>query len=473
MKKNAIALILLFIVSILSAQHKPLEFSLEEETGEKKSFATGLEFNDDGYENTQMKIQTRGIIPEAASLKQFTPTPKNQGNYGTCVAWSTTYCARTIIEASQNNWNDKATIDANAFSPYFIYELAKKPGDNGCRQGTDIESALAKLKEIGTAKMKTFDYECPGGITREAKEQADKYRIVDYAKIFSLGASSKSKIEATKNSIAQGKPVVIGMNCPPSFENAKLYWMRLPDESPRTIYYRHAMCVVGYDDNKYCGAFEVMNSWGTDWGNDGYIWIKYDDFAEFTRYGYELIEQIPESSETADMSGEIEFKLRNGGSMEADKKENSFKMKKAYSSGTQFKMLITNKQPAFVYIIGSDLTNEPYVIFPMNRKMSAALNYQNNKVAIPKRGWAAMNDVVGTDYFCVFYAKKPLDIYKIQKRIKQTAGTFETKVKTALDNEVVDFRTIQFDTKQGVITFEGKSEGKNVMAIIFEIEHVK
>jgi C1A family cysteine protease len=28
---------------------------------------------------------------------------------------------------------------------------------------------------------------------------------------------------------------------------------------------------VGYDDVKYGGAFEVLNSCGTDWSNNGYM----------------------------------------------------------------------------------------------------------------------------------------------------------------------------------------------------------
>ena len=38
------------------------------------------------------------------------------------------------------------------------------------------------------------------------------------------------------------------------------------------------MCVIGYDDNKSGGSFEVMNSWGEDWGDKGFFWIKYADF---------------------------------------------------------------------------------------------------------------------------------------------------------------------------------------------------
>ena len=38
----------------------------------------------------------------------------------------------------------------------------------------------------------------------------------------------------------------------------------------------HAMLVVGYSD-KY-EAFKIVNSWGRDWGNDGFVWIAYKAF---------------------------------------------------------------------------------------------------------------------------------------------------------------------------------------------------
>jgi len=42
----------------------------------------------------------------------------------------------------------------------------------------------------------------------------------------------------------------------------------------------HAMCVIGYSDSKYGGAFEIMNSWGTEFGEGGFFWIKYNDFIQ-------------------------------------------------------------------------------------------------------------------------------------------------------------------------------------------------
>jgi C1A family cysteine protease len=50
------------------------------------------------------------------------------------------------------------------------------------------------------------------------------------------------------------------------------------------------MCVIGYDDDMYGGAFEIQNSWGTGWGNDGYIWISYGTFAAFVNQAYEISE---------------------------------------------------------------------------------------------------------------------------------------------------------------------------------------
>jgi cathepsin L len=44
------------------------------------------------------------------------------------------------------------------------------------------------------------------------------------------------------------------------------------DYSHTTI--NHAVIIVGWDDRKY--AWLVRNSWGTGWGEKGYMWIGYD-----------------------------------------------------------------------------------------------------------------------------------------------------------------------------------------------------
>ena len=48
------------------------------------------------------------------------------------------------------------------------------------------------------------------------------------------------------------------------------------------------MCVIGYDDNLAGGAFEIMNSWGSNWGQNGVAWVKYSDFDYFVMEAYGL-----------------------------------------------------------------------------------------------------------------------------------------------------------------------------------------
>ena len=79
----------------------------------------------------------------------------------------------------------------------------------------------------------------------------------------------KKKVDNVKRSLINGNPVVIGFKVEESFYSAKTVFE--PDNLGSDG--GHAMCVVGFDDDKYGGSFEVINSWGPSWGNNGYMWI--------------------------------------------------------------------------------------------------------------------------------------------------------------------------------------------------------
>jgi len=440
--------------------------------------ATGLSFNDDQYKTTPMKaplVRSLYSLPSSASLKKWCPSPKSQGQYGTCVGWSSTYAAMTIIEAQKNNWTDKTKINSNAFSPLFVYAQIKMKTDDNCQYGTYINDALTILKDKGAAKYNDFNVDCASSIPSNLFTLASNYKIKDFAKLFDITDVSSIKIQTTKKSLSENKPVVIGMAVPSSFDYATDCWQ--PTEDPNGTYGGHAMCVIGYDDNKFGGAFEIQNSWGADWGNQGYIWVKYNDYSNFCKYAYELIEPLnsnQNNNQEASLSGKVKFILSNGNEMKATLYNNIYKMNDKYKSGTKFRLHISNNEPAFVYAFGSDLTNKTYQIFPYAPGISPALTYKQNDVALPDEDhYIEMDNKVGTDFLCVLYSLSPLNIDEIRTKVQnQTTGTFQQKVQNAISSNMVSFSNVQY-LKNNQIGFDAKSKDKTVVALIVETTHIQ
>ena len=52
---------------------------------------------------------------------------------------------------------------------------------------------------------------------------------------------------------------------------------------------RHAVTIVGYDDRKYGGAFRILNSYGDEWGDEGFFWMTYDDFQRYGDCAYVIL----------------------------------------------------------------------------------------------------------------------------------------------------------------------------------------
>lgn len=436
-----------------------------------------MEFDDDAYEQVPVKAtlisRSYTSLPKSYSLKKYCPTPKDQGSYSTCVGWATAYAGRTIIEAKQRKLNNQGLIDAETFSGAFIYKKIATSGDYTCRYGTYIHEALSTMQTEGVPKYKDFNPICPASTTVSSlvSQNAKKYKIKDYNRLFGSTDSYSYKIQSIKKSISQGNPIVIGMKTPTSFYTAKNTWK--PTESPYGKYGGHAMCVIGYDDTKQ--AVEVMNSWGADWGNGGFIWIGYKDFANFTKYAYELIALPTSSYNTVDLAGSLKLEQSTGNEMKASLVKNSvgvgyYKMKKSYSSGTKFRIHIANNEPAFVYAIGSDLSNKIFQIFPHKKEVSPALTYSSNSIALPSEDYyVKMDNNVGTDYMCILYSREKIDLEQVKRQIASKSGTFLQRVQQVFTSELVSSQNVKFENNQ--IQFSATSKGKSLVALMLEIEH--
>ena len=418
-------------------------------------------------------------IGGAASLKKWAPTPKSQGEYGTCAAWATAFCARTIIEAKRNSWTDKALIDSNVFSYGFIYRASST---NPTCWGAFVSECVKNMKELGIPKLKDFKTHCPKEIPNSAYSAATKYKIKDYVKLWDEGSNvtDKQKVSMVKKSLAEGNPIVFSMICPKSFHypNAEVWTPReSPKDNPNNPHGRHAMCVIGYDDNKFGGAFEIQNSWGTSWGNGGYIWVKYQDFANFVYQAMEMVQfdNVNNKSEVI-LSGSVRYVRDDNMEMKANLLVNkTYKMDKPYKSGTRFRLYISNNEAAYVYAIGTDLSNRTYQVFPYAPNVSPALTYKQNEVPIPsEEKHIRMDGTVGTDYLCVLYSKEPLDLESVRRRVEVAGSryTFRQKIEMALGEDLMKDSEVTYSKSGGKISFNAKGKNRTAVALIVEMEHI-
>lgn len=230
-------------------------------------------------------------MPASASLEKYCPTAGDQGRYGTCVAFATGYHLRTILYAKMESEPDEngnvpyVNPNAKIFSPTFIYEQIKEQGDNNCQQGTNPVNAFELLKNTGVATISKQPYSCGSTVSYDAKLEANDFRIMDYQILYYPNEEDNDlKVNSVKKAISEGYPCMLGFIVAKSFyrPTGDVWREQSTDNGATGQHGRHAMCVVGYDDNKYGGAFRVLNSWGTGWGDRGYIWIPYNEFAKYS-----------------------------------------------------------------------------------------------------------------------------------------------------------------------------------------------
>lgn len=86
---------------------------------------------------------------------------------------------------------------------------------------------------------------------------------------------------ATKASLLQGFPVVVGFDVPNSMVDAEVARTGLVHHAIGNEGYAggHCVLIVGHDDNKIVGpdrgAWLCQNSWGEGWALDGYFYLAY------------------------------------------------------------------------------------------------------------------------------------------------------------------------------------------------------
>jgi len=248
----------------------------------QEPYRTGLLYEDPSLRPFLNKVTTVEPIPGKApalappsyDLSSQMPPVRSQGGQGSCVAWAAGYYHRTHVEWLERGW-DVADPD-HQFSPAFIYNLI----NGGVDLGSYFSDAFKCICDLGVTPYSVMPYSSSDYLTWPSEEAFDTG--IDYRALQTnyISISSDTGIGNLKQHVANGQTAVIGIYVWDNFYSISSYgYYYCVADKTGSNHGGHGVTVVGYDDSRSTndgpGAFKIVNSWGSGWGDSGYFWMSY------------------------------------------------------------------------------------------------------------------------------------------------------------------------------------------------------
>lgn len=217
-------------------------------------------------------------LPSSVDLRRGCSAIEDQGNLGSC----TSQAVVGVLEFLE--LKDGVTFfDLSRLFVYYNTRVLERTVKYD--SGASLRNTVKAVAKQGVCTEVIYPYIekkyklKPGP---ECYTDGLKRRVLEYSRLLTL--------QDMKVSLAEGFPFVCGISLYESFESEKVAETGIVNMPTRreSIIGGHAIVVCGYDDKT--SRFIVRNSWGTDFGMDGYFTIPYkyittlgDDFWQIKR----------------------------------------------------------------------------------------------------------------------------------------------------------------------------------------------
>jgi hypothetical protein len=428
----------------------------------------------------------------------------NQGSVESCVSWSICYYAYTIQRARLDRETDPQRMQAIALSAMFPF---KRLRPNECNRGLSISKTAKFLLDFGNLPYQRYPTnQCNIPISPTMITEAGRNKpITNYQLIFSNEVDKDPTARYKKvldEIIFSKRPVVVGMKIWEdnlrAVNSGDDYYYR-PTNKGKTPS-KHAVTVVGFDINRR--AFKILNSWGSEFGDNGIFWMRLEDFGNEAVIGYSLV--LPDrktfgtKGDEMALGGKFDFLYQDNVS---DKFENAqpyhvsnglYQLNKRNWKVGQFFQLATNNDYSgqSLCVFSIDAQNEVTIHWPLNEAKdnnqtqtdnddfglgnSDQMPNRNYRMVIPNEDSALMIEKPGTDYLCVLYSDNSLiqDLPKIIRNIKNSSNTdVPSRIRNALGNRLINPSQVDFQSSGMSFSLNGATSGDTV-PMILKIESV-
>ena len=244
----------------------------------KFEFADGTVRKLDGYQRSahtdgcavfQSRYKAAQLPPKVDMRSKMTEV-EDQLQVGSCTANAVAGAYEYIVKKNQG-----IDYDASRLFIYYNARLANLPkGQRMSDSGSNIRVAVDQMIKQGCCSEETWEYSQDPKIVNsrpsaDAYEEAQNYKLTEIQNV-------PVELNAWKSALAEGYPIIFGVRLYSTFDNLRNG--RVPDPHPneigRNTHGSHAMLCVGYSDPDK--MFIVRNSWGKNWGDNGYCYMSYN-----------------------------------------------------------------------------------------------------------------------------------------------------------------------------------------------------
>jgi C1A family cysteine protease len=202
-------------------------------------------------------------LPSRIDLREHCSPVEDQGALGSCTA--------NALVGNLELLEKKAGHRPTNLSRLFVYYNERViEGTVDSDSGAFLRDGIKALVKSGVCPesewryaIRKFSRKPPASCYKHAEQHC----VVSYYRI--------TKLQEMKSCLADGYPFVFGFTVYEAFEStkvAKTGQLDMPKPKERSVG-GHAVMAVGYDDKEK--RFLIRNSWGEDWGQDGYFTMPY------------------------------------------------------------------------------------------------------------------------------------------------------------------------------------------------------
>lgn len=214
-------------------------------------------------------------VPSSIDLREWCSPIEDQEDLGSCTA----NAGVGLLEYFQRRAYGKHLDGSRLFLYKTTRDLLGWAGD----QGAYLRATMKAMVLFGVPPEDYWPYDLPKFDVEPPAfcyAFAQSYQALKYYRLDPPGQSTSKALHALKESLAAGLPAMFGFTVYSSIPPIGDGKGEIPFPKPGdAVEGGHAVVAVGYDDKRKIGkdggAILIRNSWGTDWGGEGYGWLPY------------------------------------------------------------------------------------------------------------------------------------------------------------------------------------------------------